>query len=186
MNKIKKYLGIFIAVFLITAIGYSIYEQMNKEPMSAKSKRIPCQKKTTTFEKIIKPQFVLEAQKLLKDGQYTLESSMKKSVYAKSKLFDYISLNQIDQMTIDTINKNIIQENNNDNRLFIKYYIYENDIKDPGKKTKKSKLYAGYLVYEFILNKKLVYKIQTDFMDFQGKDISNRIDCVFKSFLTIR
>jgi len=70
-------------------------------------------------------------------------------------------------------------------KLLVSYYTRENDIKDPGKKTKKSKLYAGYLVFEFKLHDKTVYKTQTDFQDKQGKDIADRVSCVIRSFMKI-
>ena len=46
---------------------------------------------------------------------------------------------------------------------------------DKNKKNAKSKLYAGYLVFEFKLDGKIVYKIQTDYMKQDGSDIENRM-----------
>ncbi len=71
-------------------------------------------------------------------------------------------------------------------KLQIKYYIYENDKEDSGKKGKKSKLYAGYLLFEFKLQNKLIYKIQTDYMKIDASDIQSRINCVIKSFITLK
>ncbi len=182
---IKKYFGIFVALFLISAISFSVYEQINKPKMSAKSKRIDCQMKTTTFERILEKSLILEAQQLLKNKSYIIESKIWKSKYATSKLFDHISKEQIDSLTIKAIS-NISIANTSKKNLLIKFYTRENDREDPGKHGTECKLYAGYLVYEFILDGKLVYKIQTDFMDFQGKDIAQRINCVFNSFMTIK
>jgi hypothetical protein len=65
------------------------------------------------------------------------------------------------------------------------YYIYENDKNDPGKKTKKSKLYAGYIVFEVKnKNNKTIYKVQIDFMDKHGADIVGSINCTIESFMT--
>jgi hypothetical protein len=181
----KKNLGIFIAVFLVTAIATSVYQQMTKKTISAKATRLVCQKKTTTFEKIFKKDLMKKAQDLLKSNNYILKSRVWKSKYEVSKLFNFISKEDIDNKTIQSISKYIKNDNSTKEKLIIQFYTRENDMKDPGKKTKKSKLYAGYLVYEFKLDNKLVYKIQTDFMDFHGKDISNRINCIFKSFTTL-
>ena len=63
--------------------------------------------------------------------------------------------------------------------------VYENDKKDPGKKTPKSKKYAGYLTATFKIDNKKVYKIQTDFMSLQGEDIPQRISCIVKSVMTL-
>jgi hypothetical protein len=159
---------------------------MNTQKMSARASRILCQTKTITFEKIYIKESVHKCQDLFKSNNYTFVSKITKSKYSKSKLFDYITQKEIDTLTTKTINKYISDPKNNQSKLTIQLDIVENDIKDPRKKTKKSKLYAGYLVYEFKLDNKVVYKIQTDFMDFQGKDIANRIECVFNSFLTIK
>lgn len=81
------------------------------------------------------------------------------------------------------LNKNVSE--NNDKRLIIDYFIYENDKKDPGKKTAKSKLYAGYLVFHFLIADEKVYRLQIDFMDMQGKDIEEKIQCMMKSILSL-
>jgi hypothetical protein len=183
---IKNYIGIFIAIFLVSAIGFSAYEQANKTKVSAKLKRINCQEKTTTFEKIVSKKLIIKSQELLKSKNYKIESKIWKSKYATSKLFNYISKKDIDNLTIKTISNKLNKIEPNNKKLLIKFYTRENDKEDPGKHGTECKLYAGYLVYEFILDDKLVYKIQTDFMDFSGKDIQDRIDCVFNSFFSIK
>ncbi len=183
---IKKYLGIFVTLFLISAIGFSVYEQLNKPKMSAKSKRIPCQIKTTTYERVLQIDQIKEGQKLLLSGNYKIKSKIWKSKYSTSKLFNHISKEQIDTLNHQHIH-NISTEKTSSNKILeINFYTRENDPDDPGKHGTECKLYAGYLVYEFKLDGKLIYKIQTDFMDFQGKDIANRISCVYNSFLTIK
>lgn len=67
----------------------------------------------------------------------------------------------------------------------INYYIYENDKEDSGKKNNDAKSYAGYLVFEFKYDNKLVYKIQTDYMNLDGNDIDDRMDCAVNSFISI-
>jgi len=69
--------------------------------------------------------------------------------------------------------------------IFVDIMIYENDKKDPGKKTARSKLYAGYIEATFKVNKQITYKIQTDFMNLKGKDIPQRITCLVNSVMTL-
>ena len=69
--------------------------------------------------------------------------------------------------------------------LLINYYIYENDKEDRGKKNKDAKSYAGYLMFEFKYDNKLVYKIQTDYMNIDANDLEDRMDCVINSFISI-
>ena len=66
------------------------------------------------------------------------------------------------------------------------YYVRENDVDDQNKKTNNCKVYAGYIVAEFKLNKEIIYKIQTDFLDFQGNDIGKRISCIKESINTLK
>ena len=184
MKYIKILLWFFLVVFVLLVV-VDIYKKITTEKGSGVSKRVECQTKSTTFEKIHNTNQIKIAQELMTSGNYILQSEIQKSVYAASKLFEYISKEDIDNNTktqIERISKIKIEKKDN---LLISYYTRENDIKDPGKKSKKSKQYAGYLVYEFKLSDKTVYKIQTDFDDFQGKDIENRISCVITSFMSI-
>ena len=63
--------------------------------------------------------------------------------------------------------------------------IYENDKEDKGKKNNDAKSYAGYLVFEFKYNNTLVYKIQSDYMNLNGNDIEDRMNCAIKSFVSL-
>jgi hypothetical protein len=171
-------------VFLIF-VTKDIYQTITHKKQTTNTKRVPCQTKSITFEKIKDKNQTRTAQKLLVSGNYIVQSYIQKSVYATSKLFKYISQEDIDNITKNNINKIIKTKTIQKDKVLISYYTRENDTKDPGKKTKKSKLYARYLVYEFKLNNKTVYKIQTDFKNKQGKDINDRIKCVLTSFMSI-
>lgn len=182
----KKYIVTFISVFVLYLIGNSIYVEMNKDKTPGKAKRIECQKKVTSFERGFNTTQIKEAQQEIKNGAVTFTSGVEKATYAESALFEYISLKET-----DIIFKNMLVsfvENSDstvDKKYKISYYIYENDIKDPGKKTKKSKKYAGYVVLEVKnSNNKTIYKVQIDFMDFKGADIQQSIECAVKSFMT--
>jgi len=104
----------------------------------------------------------------------------------KTKILNYISKEKADDFLENSINKYIKEHKKNQKKLLIDYYIYENDKEDKGKKSKKAKLYAGYLVFEFKLDNKLIYKIQTDYMRMDTSDIPLRMNCVIKSFITIK
>ena len=103
-----------------------------------------------------------------------------------SHLINILTIKQANETLDNVIKKYITSNIPNNKKLIIDYYIYENDKEDKRKKGLKSKLYAGYLLFEFKLNNKLVYKIQTDYMNIDGKDIDERMDCVIKSFLSIK
>ena len=182
----KQNLIIFITVFTIYVVGDSIYKEINKEPTSCKAKRLECQKSVTAFERGFIIDDIKKAQDLVKSGDVIFTSTIEKSIYAESKLFEYVSLKNTDKIVQNQLDKYLIENSvKSKNPLKFTYYIYENDVKDPGKKTKKSKLYAGYLVFEFKNSKnKTIYKVQIDFMDKKGADIANTIECSIKSFVT--
>jgi predicted DNA-binding protein (UPF0278 family) len=181
----KNNIGIFIAVFLTVLVANAIYEQINKEQISAKAVRLECQKKVTSFEKGFGNEAIKDAQTLLENGNFKINSYIEKSVYMESKLFEYIKLSDIDKIAKIELEKYIKNKNTNDGELKVTYYIYENDKKHPGKKTEKSKNYAGYVVFKFKnTQNKLVFQSQIDFMNMQGKDIPQSIQCAIESFTT--
>ncbi|HIP59202.1 MAG TPA: hypothetical protein EYH01_02090 [Campylobacterales bacterium] len=146
-----------------------------------KSSRLACQKEATTFETIRKPEQMSEAIKALKSGNYELDSEIRFSKYMKSQLGKYLSVEDVDKMLKEVIG---VVSKPSDNALIIDYSVYENDKKDPGKKTKKSKLYAGYIYMNFKIGKTSVYDIQIDYKDLEAKDLKKRIECAISSFLS--
>lgn len=190
MFKTKIQLIIFI--FIILAIGNEIYKQISLKPISAKSTRLECHKKNVTFERVLKPLLIKDLLEGLKTNNYKTNIWADKSKHMQTKMFQYVNIkmiekdliNKIQQNTISTNTNNIINHKNND--ILIDIMIYENDKKDPSKKTKKSKLYAGYIEVTFKLNTINIYKIQTDFMNLQGKDIPQRITCIINSVMSLK
>ena len=181
----KKYIYTFIIVFVGYFILNSIYLEMNKDKTPGKAKRLECQRKVVSFERGFGNDDISFAQEQIISGNNSFTSFIEKAVYSKSKLFNYISLNITDKVMIKELESYIKKENIKSDEYTFSYYIYENDKKDPGKKTNKSKLYAGYIVFEVKnKNKKTIYKAQIDFMDSKGADIANTIRCTVKSFMT--
>jgi hypothetical protein len=173
---------IFILISIILFFSYGIYTNINKK--STTSKRVICQEQTVTFESIYDKSKIPEAQKLFFSKNYIIKSDIKYSVFMPSSLKDFFDLKRADNILKRNIPiKEIIKT---DEKVLIDYYIYENDKEDKNKKNKEAKLYAGYLVFEFKLDDKIVYKIQTDYMKQDGNDIENRMKCVINSFLSIK
>ncbi|RLA69117.1 MAG: hypothetical protein DRG24_08995 [Epsilonproteobacteria bacterium] len=178
-----KYLLYPLALIGLIFFAEGIYSQINKK--GAKSARLPCHNKAVVFERLYAPELLASSKEALLSGHYVLSSSVKKATFMKSKLFEYVNLKEVDTMVTEAIATKQHLKNVSDEKLYITYYIYENDKKDPGKKTPKSKLYAGYLHFTFEMNGKKIYINQSDFMDLQGKDISKSVQCVIESFLTL-
>ena len=181
----KTNISIFVFVFLIVIVGNGLYEQINKEPISAKAKRLECQKAVISFEKGFDNNDIKNAQLQLENGNFKFTSYVEKSQYMESQLFNYVKLSSIDQIVNKELKSYIKEDIPSEDKLNIIYYIYENDKQHPGKKTEKSKNYAGYVVFKFKNTKnRLVFQSQIDFMNMQGLDIPKSINCAIKSFVT--
>ncbi len=180
MKKIFYLIPLAIVLFF----AYGIITNIEKTN-SKKKKRVSCQEKTITFEKISNKNLAKDAITLLKTGNYTIKSRIEKSKYMKSQILNHITIDKANSFFENSIKPYLKELKNLDKKVLIDYYIYENDKEDKGKKSSKAKLYAGYLVVEFKLDKKQIYKIQTDYMKMDTSDIPERMDCVVQSFITI-
>jgi hypothetical protein len=181
----KKLYLLFIIILLIL-IGKEVYNQQNKVKANPKAHRIECQKERITFEKVLKQDLVKQMQDIIKSGSFTLDVWADKAKYMKSVMFEKVSLDDIKNRLNSELLKYNIKNKKSSNRLLLDVMIYENDKKDPGKKTQKSKKYAGYIEVGCKLNNKIVYKIQTDFMSLSGADIPDRLECIAKSIMTLK
>lgn len=180
-----KYFYIVMGAILLVLIGSVVKKEMNTE--NTRVKRIACQSEVVVFERVNpKAEMVKKAVALIKEGKYTLNPTIQKSEYMQTQLFNHVNSEMTDQFIHQALNKLTGSSwQKDEDGVQINYLIYENDKDNPGKKTKKSKLYAGYLVFEFFVDKERAYKMQIDFMDIQGKDIEKRIMCTMQSFLTL-
>jgi len=179
----KKYIWIVVSLLFVYVIGNSIYDYVNK---SAKATRITCQKKVTSFERTYIKKDIKIAQQDIENTDVKFNSSIQKAKFAKSKLFEFVKLSKMDDVLKKSLDSYVLNTTQKEKKLEISYYIYENDVDDPGKKTEKSKLYAGYVVFRFYNQKQeLIYQVQIDFMDKKGADLPQRIKCAVESFMTL-
>lgn len=169
-------------VLLLLALTYSFYKEITK---TKNPKRMACQEKTTTFEKINSNAPIKEAIELLKTHQYTIKSHIEYSTYMPSYLINILTIQEANELLEEVISSHTTQTANSAHALLIDYYIYENDKEDKGKKNAQAKKYAGYVVFEFKLDNQLIYKIQTDYMDIDAKDLKERFSCVIESFICL-
>lgn len=177
-----RYIYTILTLLFVVSIGYFSFGVQNNK--SAKVQRIACHQKTVVFEKVYDKSLLKQIQNTLKSGNYKLSSRAQKSRYMKTRLFEYVDIKEVDKLVKNTIAQ-YKTEHNTDNTVGIDYYIYENDKADPGKRTAKSKLYAGYVRFTFTYKGKRVYAVQVDFMDLDGKDIHKSVACAIESMHTI-
>lgn len=182
----KRLAGLLALFVLLLGMGYWLFLKESK-PKSAAVKRIPCQSEVVCFERTYRMGELQKVIDLLKARRYTLVSRIQKSEYMPSRLFGFISKEQVDAMVATAIETRVpkLDAGTTEGNLVIDYLIYENDKLHPGKKTEKSKWYEGYLAFSFKLEGATVYKFQIDFMDEQGADIPERVACAVASLLSL-
>jgi hypothetical protein len=168
-------------------VADGIYKEITYKPKSAKSTRLICHKEAITFERVLKPNLVTNLLQTLKSNKYKISIRADKAIYMPSVMFEYVDVNKISKDIRKNIQeyklKNIIAKKSDD--VLLNILVYENDKLDPGKKTQKSKLYAGYIEISAKVGKVYVYKVQIDFMNLKGKDIPKRVSCLTKSIMTL-
>lgn len=142
-----------------------------------------CQKEVTCFDRVYHPKLLKKGLDLLQKGNYQLEGGMIYSEYMKTILKDKIKFEDVNDYFYKSIG--VPQKKLANKFLKIKYEIIENDKAHPNKKTSKSKkckLYAGYILTSFRLDGKQIYRMQIDFNKYSLEEIKKRIDCTLKAF----
>lgn len=178
----KTFVVTIIIVF--SFLSYATINQLSKDKKNMK--RLPCQNETITFERINKNEYINDAIKDFENSDFIIKSNIEYSKYMKSNIKDNLSIKDLNTKFNKVLKKYIKDRKTHNNKLIIKYYLYENDKNDPKKKGSKSKTYAGYLKYKFIYDNKTIYQIQTDYMNIEGKNLENRISCVLNSFISLK
>lgn len=179
MQKLKYIVFAIFFIGILGVVGNSIYLHVNKK--TAKSYRISCHKTTTTFEKILDKKQISSLQNALKNGDFSLHVKELPSKYMPSKLFLHVSKNEVEK----TFKSLFLHSKTKKPNAHVEIFIYENDKLDPKKKTKKSKLYEGYLLFDFAYKEKIIYKLQLDFYDKHGKDIPTLLKCAKDSIYSV-
>lgn len=184
---LKKYIITFIVLVIVGLLGNSIYTQMTKDKVPGKAKRLECHKHATTFERSYGINDLKNAQELLLSGNYKISSGIDKATFMQSTLFDFVDMKQLDKKLVSIILKDSKEIKQANQIVYVDYKVYENDKEDPKKKTDSCKLFRGYVVMKFKnQNNKIVYQVQIDFMDHEGKDIENALACAIESFITYK
>lgn len=155
MNKI-------IPVILLMAIGGFFYTTLSKvNKSSINSKRVACQTKTETSEKVFVHNPVIEAISLLQSKNFTLQTN-----------------NETVKQNLEHILSTYVEEEkSSEQKVLIDLSIYEN-------KEVTQKVPTGELVFEFKLDNKPVYKMKTKYSN--KNEFNERLTCAFDSFVSLK
>ncbi|AXX92247.1 hypothetical protein CPU12_01455 [Malaciobacter molluscorum LMG 25693] len=168
MNKFLY--SIFILVFIV--IIFVIYNQTNS---SKKPNRLTCQNVTNTYEEIYDKKTIAKAKELLSAGNYKLNISMN---YAKkSDIKSYFSESDFKHI-LDSVLDNYEEEYEHN---AIKYITINSSFRE-----KDIDSNNGYISFDFIFDNQTIYKIKTEFKDSNIDELEDRVNCVIKSFVSIK
>ncbi|PLY09311.1 MAG: hypothetical protein C0626_09975 [Arcobacter sp.] len=177
VNNFFTLVSIVIIAIVITL--YSKYGPKVKTPSRVHS-NLECQKTTSTIDKITSPSLLKDAKYYMENGLYVLNGGFIKPRFGKFYLKDEITIEEANDFF--KLKIAIVQKENPVKYLNIKYEIIENDKNDPRKKDAYSKSYAGTILSSFRINGKEAFMMKTDFLEYDKKDIKNRIDCIIEAF----
>ena len=172
-----------IVIIAVTIILYSKYisnDDYKNDDLKEKILTLSCEKEVFSTSKIYNQKLLNESQKALDRGFYRLNGQYKKSTHSDSIIEDFISLFEVDNFYIKSIEK---EEKNNINKfLQIDYEIIENDKKDPNNKQKDCKFCSGSVLTIFKAEQKEIFKFYIDFNLYDKNEIEKRIDCTIKAY----
>ena len=176
----KKFLFIVLGFLVIYFIGEGIYTKMTSK---AKLSALPCHKEVVVFEKIYESELFQNALKAIQAGAFESSISAEKATYSPSTLFAYVNLEETKSRVNDALAGYVKEKKSGTSNVEVAILVYENDMEHPGKKTKESKLYRGYLVLNVMVEEVLVYKVQIDFVDYEAKDLPQRVECAVETLM---
>lgn len=168
-----------IIIISVTMVLYNKYIVKDEKKTTRVNSNLECQLIAKTIDKITSPQLIKEVNYYLENGNYILNGGFIKPRFGKFYLEDKIDLEQANQMFIDSIK--FKPKENPIKYLSINYEIIENDKNDPRKKEGYEKSYAGRLLTSFRINGKELFMMNSDFLDYSGESIKDRIECTIKA-----
>lgn len=181
----KKPIISFIVVFLVLIISYEVYEQLNKKEVPGKTTRLPCMAKVISFERAYDKKGIDDLKNSIKNGDIKIRSSIDKATFMDSTLFETVDIRLLEIKTDEIIRSYASKDLDKNSKNSLEFIIFENDKNDPKKKSDSCKLFRGYVVMKFKnQNNKVVYQNQIDFMDNDGKDIPQALQCAIKAFMS--
>jgi hypothetical protein len=167
-----------LATIVMITIVLTLYVKYGPKPKHIHSD-LPCQKLTYTYDKTFDDKKLLEEGfKLLNSGSYLLDGGFIKPRFGKSYLKDEIDIDESNEFFELAILKEAVEKNY---FLKIKYELIENDKNDP-RKTQKEKKHAGTLISSFRINQNEIFRMYTEFKEYDKSEIKNRINCTIKAF----
>lgn len=163
-----------LASIIIISVTLTLYvKYIANEPEITKTEVTPlvCEKQTLTKYKVYNQELLNESLKALRKGYYKLNGTYK-SVGDKSTAKDFISLDELDSLYIQAIQK--ASKPDIKKYLTINYTLIEKDKND---KIKRKGFYSGSVLTTFKAGQKDIFKIYTDFRFYDKSEILSRIEC---------
>lgn len=177
--------AIFYLLLIVGVIYFLIGRGEDESSRKAqKLSELTCQNEVHFDAMVYDKSKLHRAKYLLNSKHYEIRSAISKAEFMKSRISTYLAKDGVDKVVKRVIEKLAKGKTKNldTKKLTIEYLIVENDKHNLIKRDEKVKFFVGYLKFKFIMDDKIVYEAQTDFIGKMGEDIPRRINCVITSF----
>lgn len=165
-----------LATIVMVTVVLTLYTKYAPKSKHIHS-NLPCQKSTYTYDKVLNQKQLKEGWNLINSGAYKLDGGFIKPRFGKSYLKDKINIEDVNLLFKEAISTAPIEKN-----LYvkIKYELIENDKNDP-RKSEKEKKYAGTLISSFRINQNEIFRMHTEFLQYDKQKIKERVHCTIKA-----
>jgi len=162
-----------LATIIMVSVTLTLYvKYVVKKPLRIHSNLICQEEALSSFDKISNKKLFNTGYRLLIEGAYVLDGGIIPSLEKKSHIEKKLSIKQIDNIFLNTIN---IKSNDDKNKfLKIKYELIENEDETSEKE--------GSILSSFRVNNKEVFNMSIDYSSYDMIELTKQIQCTLDAF----
>ncbi|MFA9374955.1 MAG: hypothetical protein ACERKK_12450 [Poseidonibacter sp.] len=172
-----------IIIITVTLVLYTKYIQPSKttkEKVEKKVERLSCQNDNYSTAILFNQKLLNDSIKALNNGYYKLHGGYVKSIYSKSIIEDFISIDELNAYFKNAIKSN--PKKDIKKFLLINYDIIEYDKNDVKNKKQNRGFYSGSILTSFRVNGNEIFRFNSDFKFYDKNEIKSTIDCAIKVY----
>ena len=172
-----------IIIITVTLVLYTKYIRPSKtikEKVEKKIERLSCQNDNLSTAILFNQKLLNDSIKALNNGYYKLHGGYVKSIYSKSIIEDFISLNELNDYYMKAIDKEAKKDIKK--FLLINYDIIEYDKNDIKNKKINRGFYSGSILTSFRVNGSEIFRFNSGFKFYDKNEIKSTIDCAIKVY----
>lgn len=163
----------FVTIVIMSVVLTFYVKYIVKEDKPTRiNSGLVCQQNIKTTDRIFNQNGLKIGLTLLNKGFYLLDGGVIPAINKKSLLAKKLDLSHINNIFLNTIAINLSKDTQR--FLKIKYELIESD--------EETSNHAGTLLSSFRVNNKEVFRMSTDFAQYDINEITQRIECTMEAF----